>query len=201
MKIVPGDLGTKGGLVTDERARVLRPDGSVIPGLYAAGNVSAAVMGHTYAGPGATIGPALTFGYLAAEDIAHREDCLMPIDPDVAIGAELARPHVLLDRAATCCSTTSASAPGRDRATTSPRRAALHPRRPGLQVLPSFGVVAPTFHETDPPPLDLPGCDINLAQVVHGIAGDRGPPARSRRRARPRCAPGSATSGTRARPR
>lgn len=37
-----------------------------------------------------------------------------------------------------------------------------------LQVLPSFGVVAPTFHETDPPPLDLPGCDINLSQVVHG---------------------------------
>jgi len=39
---------------------------------------------------------------------------------------------------------------------------------PALQVLPSFGVVAPTFHTTDPPPLDLPGCDINLAQVVHG---------------------------------
>ena len=71
VKIVPGDLGTKGGLVTDERARVLRPDGSVIEGLYAAGNASAAVMGHTYAGPGATIGPALAFGYLAAEDIAQ----------------------------------------------------------------------------------------------------------------------------------
>ena len=70
VKIVPGDLGTKGGLVTDERARVLRPDGTVIEGLYAAGNVSAAVMGHTYAGPGATIGPAIVFGYLAAEDIA-----------------------------------------------------------------------------------------------------------------------------------
>ena len=70
VKIVPGDLGTKGGLITDERARVLRPDGSVIDGLYAAGNVSSAVMGHTYAGPGATIGPALAFGYLAAEDIA-----------------------------------------------------------------------------------------------------------------------------------
>jgi 3-oxosteroid 1-dehydrogenase len=70
VKIVPGDLGTKGGLVTDERARVLRADGSVIPGLYAAGNVSSAVMGHTYAGPGATIGPALAFGYLAAEDLA-----------------------------------------------------------------------------------------------------------------------------------
>jgi 3-oxosteroid 1-dehydrogenase len=69
VKIVPGDLGTKGGLLTDERARVVRPDGSVIPGLYAAGNVSAAVMGYTYAGPGATIGPALVFGYLAAEDI------------------------------------------------------------------------------------------------------------------------------------
>jgi 3-oxosteroid 1-dehydrogenase len=71
VKIVPGDLGTKGGLVTDERARVLRADGSAIPGLYAAGNVSSAVMGKTYAGPGATIGPALTFGYLAAEDIAN----------------------------------------------------------------------------------------------------------------------------------
>ena len=70
VKIVPGDLGTKGGLVTDERARVLRADGSVIEGLYAAGNASSAVMGNTYAGPGATIGPAITFGYLAAEDIA-----------------------------------------------------------------------------------------------------------------------------------
>ena len=67
---VPGDLGTKGGLVTDERGRALRPDGSPIPGLYAAGNASAAVMGHTYAGPGATIGPAMTFGYLAALDLA-----------------------------------------------------------------------------------------------------------------------------------
>jgi 3-oxosteroid 1-dehydrogenase len=71
VKIVPGDLGTKGGLVTDERARVLRADGSVIEGLYAAGNCSSAVMGNTYAGPGATIGPAMTFGYLAALDIAH----------------------------------------------------------------------------------------------------------------------------------
>jgi 3-oxosteroid 1-dehydrogenase len=70
--MVPGDLGTKGGLRTDASARVLRDDGSTIDGLYAAGNVSATVMGHTYAGPGATIGPALTFGYLAALDIATR---------------------------------------------------------------------------------------------------------------------------------
>jgi 3-oxosteroid 1-dehydrogenase len=68
-KIVPGDLGTKGGIVTDARARALRPDGSVIPGLYAAGNASAAVMGHSYAGAGSTIGPAMTFGYIAANDI------------------------------------------------------------------------------------------------------------------------------------
>jgi 3-oxosteroid 1-dehydrogenase len=70
VKIVPGDLGTKGGLRTDERARVLREDGTAIPGLYAAGNTSAAVMGHSYAGAGATIGPAMTFGYIAALDLA-----------------------------------------------------------------------------------------------------------------------------------
>jgi 3-oxosteroid 1-dehydrogenase len=70
--MVPGDLGTKGGLRTDVAGRVLRVDGSAIEGLYAAGNVSGPVMGHTYAGPGATIGPAITFGYLAALDIAER---------------------------------------------------------------------------------------------------------------------------------
>ncbi len=70
VRIVPGDLGTKGGLRTDTAARVLREDGSVIEGLYAAGNASAAVMGRTYAGPGATIGPAMTFGYLAALNMA-----------------------------------------------------------------------------------------------------------------------------------
>ena len=70
--MVPGDLGTKGGLRTDVHGRVLRVDGSVIDGLYAAGNVSSPVMGHTYAGPGATIGPAITFGYLAALHIAER---------------------------------------------------------------------------------------------------------------------------------
>lgn len=68
-KIVPGDLGTKGGMRTDARARVLRADGSVIPGLYAAGNASGAVMGRSYAGAGATLGPAMTFGYVAGRDI------------------------------------------------------------------------------------------------------------------------------------
>jgi len=75
VKIVPGDLGTKGGLVTDPDARVLRADGTPVEGLYAAGNTSAAVMGHTYPGPGGTIGPALVFGYLAADHLAadHRD--------------------------------------------------------------------------------------------------------------------------------
>lgn len=68
--VVPGDIGTKGGLVIDEHARVLRPDGSAIAGLYAAGNSSAAVMGETYPGPGATLGPAMTFGYAAAGHMA-----------------------------------------------------------------------------------------------------------------------------------
>jgi 3-oxosteroid 1-dehydrogenase len=78
IKIVPGDLGTKGGLRTDDRARVLRADGSVIDGLYAAGNTSALVMGRSYAGPGATIGPAMTFGYLAALDAARGEPASEP---------------------------------------------------------------------------------------------------------------------------
>ena len=67
-----GDLGTKGGLVCDERSRVLREDGSVIEGLYATGNASASVMANEYAGPGATIGPAIVFGYVAARDAAGR---------------------------------------------------------------------------------------------------------------------------------
>lgn len=69
-QLVPGDLGTKGGLVTDSHGRVQRDDGTTIDGLYAAGNTSAPVMGHTYAGPGATIGPAIVFGYLAARHAA-----------------------------------------------------------------------------------------------------------------------------------
>lgn len=70
-RLVPGDLGTKGGIRTDVHGRALRDDGAVIEGLYAAGNVSAPVMGHTYPGPGGTIGPAMTFGYLAALHVAE----------------------------------------------------------------------------------------------------------------------------------
>ncbi len=66
VKLYPGDLGTKGGLVTNENAQVLKEDDTVINGLYAAGNTSASVTGNAYPGPGATIGPAMTFAYLAA---------------------------------------------------------------------------------------------------------------------------------------
>ncbi len=72
LPVTPGEIGTKGGLMTDERARVLHEDGSTIPGLYAIGNCSAAVMGRTYAGPGATLGPAMTFGFIAARDLAEQ---------------------------------------------------------------------------------------------------------------------------------
>ena len=70
IKIYPGDIGTKGGLLTDEYARVLREDGTVINGLYAAGNCSASVMGRTYPGAGSTLGPAITFGYIAGTHLA-----------------------------------------------------------------------------------------------------------------------------------
>lgn len=70
LRVRIGDLGTKGGLVYDADARVLRADGTAIPGLYAAGNTSAAVMGNDYAGAGATIGPAMVFGYIAARRAA-----------------------------------------------------------------------------------------------------------------------------------
>ena len=68
MPIYPGDIGTNGGLRTDERARVVGTDGKPIAGLYAVGNNAASAMGESYPGAGVTIGPALTFGYLAARD-------------------------------------------------------------------------------------------------------------------------------------
>ncbi|OAL20929.1 hypothetical protein AYO20_11456 [Fonsecaea nubica] len=72
VKIYPGDLGTKGGLLTDEHARVLDSQGKTIQGLYASGNTTASVMGRRYAGAGATIGPALTFSFIAVDHIANQ---------------------------------------------------------------------------------------------------------------------------------
>ncbi|HET6153555.1 MAG TPA: MaoC/PaaZ C-terminal domain-containing protein [Marmoricola sp.] len=92
----------------------------------------------------------------------------MPINPDIAIGADLgsrtfswSSSDVLLYH----LGIGAGSRPG-DNLDAKALRYTLDDDH--LQVLPSFGIVAPSFHETDPPSLDLPGCDINLAQVVHG---------------------------------
>lgn len=76
IKLVVGDIGTFAGLVTDEKTRVLNDAGQPIKGLYAVGNDAASVMGGNYPGAGITLGPALTFGYVAAMQIAKAEAVL-----------------------------------------------------------------------------------------------------------------------------
>ncbi|UWU19331.1 FAD-dependent oxidoreductase [Rhizobium sullae] len=71
VRIVPGSLGTFSGIVTDVDARVLDGEGQPIPGLYAAGNDMNSIMGGYYPSGGITLGPAMTFGFLAAESIAR----------------------------------------------------------------------------------------------------------------------------------
>jgi 3-oxosteroid 1-dehydrogenase len=70
VQIVPGDVGTCGGLLTDEHARVLDEADEPIPGLYATGNITATVMGRYYLGAGASIANSMVFGYVAAEHAA-----------------------------------------------------------------------------------------------------------------------------------
>ena len=70
IKMVIGDLGTYAGIKTDEHARALDEHGQPIAGLYAAGNDMASIMGGNYPGAGITLGPALTFGYIAGKHIA-----------------------------------------------------------------------------------------------------------------------------------
>jgi 3-oxosteroid 1-dehydrogenase len=86
VRIDAGDIGTKGGLLTDVHARVLHVDGQPITGLYAIGNSAASMMGRTYPGAGSTIGPAMTFGYLAAN---HIQSCR-----STAVSAAQLQPHV-----------------------------------------------------------------------------------------------------------
>ncbi len=70
VRLVPSDLGTFIGLATDAQSRVLDVNERPVPGLYAAGNDQASVMGGKYPGAGITIGPAMTFGWIAARHIA-----------------------------------------------------------------------------------------------------------------------------------
>jgi predicted oxidoreductase len=70
IKVLMGDLGTFAGIRTDRHARVLDDAGLVITGLYAVGNDAASVMGGAYPGGGITLGPAMTFGFIAAHHLA-----------------------------------------------------------------------------------------------------------------------------------
>ena len=80
MKLYPGDIGTKGGLLTDRDARVLDAAGRPIEGLYCTGNNAASVMGPSYPGAGATLGPAMTFAYRAVAHMAGRPILLQRTD-------------------------------------------------------------------------------------------------------------------------
>ena len=70
VKLLPGSLGTFAGIRTDARARVLRQDRSVIEHLYAVGTDMASIMGGYYPAGGINLGPAMTFGFIAALDVA-----------------------------------------------------------------------------------------------------------------------------------
>jgi len=80
VRVQAGDVGTSGGLLTNEHGQVLRNDGSAIEGLYAAGNCTASVMGAAYPGPGASIGASLIFAFAAAKH-AYGEASNHAIDP------------------------------------------------------------------------------------------------------------------------
>ena len=69
MEFLPGAFGTAGGVATDARGRALRNDGSVVPGLFAVGNVSAHPLATGYPGAGSTLGPAMTLGYVAGTEL------------------------------------------------------------------------------------------------------------------------------------
>ena len=72
VKIIPGDIATYHGLVTDERTRVLDVERKPIPGLFAVGNDAASIFGGSYPGAGATLGPAMTFGYICGKNFAEK---------------------------------------------------------------------------------------------------------------------------------
>jgi acyl dehydratase len=92
----------------------------------------------------------------------------MSIDPDKAIGAELPERSFAWTASDVLLYHLGVGAGSRPGDQTDPKALRYTLDDDALQVLPSFGIVAPTFHDTEPPSLDLPGCDINLANVLHG---------------------------------
>ena len=73
VRIDLGALGTNGGPRTNGMAQVLNVYGDIIPGFHGAGNVISNPTGSVYAGAGGTLGPALTFGYIAGQSVARSE--------------------------------------------------------------------------------------------------------------------------------
>lgn len=89
IRLVIGDIGTFAGLQTDDRTRVLNAAGQPIKGLYAVGNDAASIMGGNYPGAGITLGPALTFGYVAGMELAQ---ALVPVRESVTLQDRAAVP-------------------------------------------------------------------------------------------------------------
>jgi len=92
----------------------------------------------------------------------------MPIDPEQAIGRPVGEVSFSWTSSDVLLYHLAIGAGSRPGDNVDPAALRWTTDGPGLQVLPTFGVVVPTFHMTDPPPLDLPGCDLQLSQVVHG---------------------------------
>ena len=84
MKLYPGDIGTKGGLLTNRDAQVLSEVGQPIAGLYCVGNSAASVMGPSYPGDGSTLGPAMAFAYRA---VAHMAGSPIALERTDLLGA------------------------------------------------------------------------------------------------------------------
>ena len=80
VKIIPGDIATYHGLVTDARTRVLDVERKPIPGLYAVGNDAASIFGGSYPGAGATLGPAMTSGYICGKRLAESSGADRPAE-------------------------------------------------------------------------------------------------------------------------
>lgn len=92
IKLVPGDIGTFAGLVTDAESRVLTQDRTPVPGLYAVGNDISSIMGGNYPGAGITLGPALTFGYIAGKHVASDAALADPQDATLSIPVLASQP-------------------------------------------------------------------------------------------------------------
>jgi 3-oxosteroid 1-dehydrogenase len=88
-KVVPGDVGTFGGVVTDRYGRVIREDGTTIRGLYATGTSTASVMGRFYPGAGSSVGPSFVWGYVAAKHADSNGLEIRPNGPSTGTPASL----------------------------------------------------------------------------------------------------------------